>query len=139
MHYFDGFRDQVADWTFDDWKDCLMNGTDKIRCEYCLDQNNRIKIFEVNSRSSEEVRIDPKIAKRCANISYGWTDYFVSCGIIIGLQVHIRRRTSFRRTCSTRRKTSVLFYSCEPADPTRYSTLRVEEGRPRMSLYKVKR
>ena len=58
MHCFDGFRDQVADWTFDDWKDCLMNGTDKIRCEYCLDHNNRIKICEVNSRSSEEVRID---------------------------------------------------------------------------------
>ena len=60
MTYFGGFRDQVADQTFDGWKDCLMSGTDKIRCEYCLDQNNW-KMFEVNSRSSEEVSYREKL------------------------------------------------------------------------------
>ena len=34
MQHVDGFLDQIDGWTFADWKECLMNGTDKVRFEY---------------------------------------------------------------------------------------------------------
>ena len=36
MGKFAGFRDNIATWTFEEWQDCLICGTDKIRFEYCL-------------------------------------------------------------------------------------------------------
>ena len=43
MQHFDGFLDQIDGWTLADWKECLMNGTDKIRFEYFLGQHGRIR------------------------------------------------------------------------------------------------
>ena len=39
------FRNYIADWSVDQWKECLMNGTDNMRIECCLDQNDRIRYF----------------------------------------------------------------------------------------------
>ena len=38
-----GVPEQNVSWNFEERKNCLINGTDNIRCESCLDQNNRIR------------------------------------------------------------------------------------------------
>ena len=43
MSHFEGFEDQIANWTCEDGKDCLMYGRDKSRLEYCLEQDGRIR------------------------------------------------------------------------------------------------
>ena len=43
MGKFEGFTDNIAIWTLEEWQDCLMCGTDKIRFEYCLGQHGRIR------------------------------------------------------------------------------------------------
>ena len=89
------FREQIADWTFDDWKHSLVNGTDKFRFEYCLDQDNRIKCMRSIQGYSGEGLIDAN----CTTTSkdpHGWTDYILSSWINVGLSVFFPKEDSLQ-------------------------------------------
>ena len=42
MQNFRGFEQQIANCS-DDWEHCLLDGTDTMRFEYCLDRKSRIR------------------------------------------------------------------------------------------------
>ena len=111
MQHVQGFREQTASWTLDDWKDCPMNGTDKIWFEYCLDQHGQNRYMRSIQSHSGGVDIDPKLQDK-VQIPYG----HLSCWVLLCVQVHMRRRTSCTRNQRTRKKTNMLLHSCEPDD-----------------------
>ena len=60
---FTGFEEQIAGWTFEDRKSGLTKGTDKVRIEYCLDDENRIQYMRSVQGHSGQRPIDPKLQK----------------------------------------------------------------------------
>ena len=71
--HFEGFRDKIPTETFEDWKDCLTYGTDKIRFENCLDQTNRKTYLRSMQGHSGGVRTDSKLQHN-VQIPDGWID-----------------------------------------------------------------
>ena len=71
--HFQGFHEQIDSWSFGNRKNCLMNGTDKIRFEYCLGQNHPIP------GHSEGVHIGPRLQ---INVQKYLTDGLITCIIL---------------------------------------------------------
>ena len=86
------------------------NGQNSIRVLFGSTWSNQI--FEVDSKSFRRSSYRSKISKQFANPLQMDRLHF-SCWIHIGLLFHIRRRTSCRRNCNTRRKANVFFHSNE--------------------------
>ena len=61
MQHCRGFEETV-NWTFDDWKTSLQNGTNKIRFEYCIVENNQIQYMRSVSRMPADCLV--KVVKR---------------------------------------------------------------------------
>ena len=91
MKHFQGFRDRVSTWTFEDWQDCVKYGTDKIRFEYCLDQHGRITYWRSIQDHSGGVRVDPTLRTN-VNIPHGWTDYIYHVGSALDYRSEKRHR-----------------------------------------------
>ena len=79
MQHFVGFLDQIDGWTFADWKECLMIGTDKIRFEYFLGQHGRIRYLRSNKVIEDEFISTPKL-QRDVQILDVWTEYIYHVG-----------------------------------------------------------
>ena len=78
MQQFRGY-DETASWTFDWWKRCLGNVTDKIRFEYCLDRIRQIQYMRSVQGHSAGHHIDPKLQNN-APTPQGWSDYMYHVG-----------------------------------------------------------
>ena len=69
------WRRQIACWTFGQRKDWLRKGTDPIRLEYCLEQNNRMKFLKSIPGHSGRGIASIQNRKNIGQIPCGWMGY----------------------------------------------------------------
>ena len=112
---FEGFRSKVAAWTIKDWKIGLLNGTDDIRSEYCLDQHG------------------PKLQNN-VQIRYGWTDFIYHVGSAWDSSSISEGGLIAGRIATQSGKQTCIFTAVNPVKHLSHSMLspRSGEGKPRM-------
>ena len=77
---FQRIEKQIAGWTFEDWKTCLTNGTDKIRFQTLSRQKTPNPIQKVSSRSFRRNTYRSKTAEQRGDSWRDASDYIFHVG-----------------------------------------------------------
>ena len=135
--HFDGFRDQISTWAFDQGKECRMNRVDKIRFEHRHARNHQRRYMRSSSRSFilEEFLSLEKF-KHNVQISHGWTDDFYHVGSMWEYR-SISEGRLIARAIATQSGRQTCSFTAVDTLRTSILTLRVHEGKPRALPHKL--